>query len=45
MMLLNMRSALTVIGLAILRFGVPIVGIWLLGAVLKYAIGNHKDSE
>jgi hypothetical protein len=35
---LDLTSALTVIGLVVLRLGVPILGIWLLGAILKRVI-------
>jgi hypothetical protein len=44
-MISSLRSMLAVIGLAILRFVVPIAGIWLLGAVLRHAVGSLKDSQ
>jgi hypothetical protein len=44
-MISNLRSVLAVIGLTVLRCGVPIVGIWLLGAVLKHAVGTQKDRK
>jgi hypothetical protein len=41
----NLRSALAVLALMIVRIGVPVAGIWLLGAALKHAVGPHRNSR
>jgi hypothetical protein len=44
-MISNLKNVFTMIGLAILRCGVPIVGIWMLGVGLKHTVGTHKDNR
>ena len=39
----GLRSVFAIVGLAVIRIGVPILGIWLLGVVLKRAVGNHRE--
>jgi hypothetical protein len=38
MFILDSTSAFAVLGLAILRFGVPVIGMWLLSTGLKRAL-------
>ena len=38
-------SSLAVLALMIVRIGVPVAGIWLLGAALKHAVGPHRNSR
>jgi hypothetical protein len=41
MFTLDWTSVFAVVGLTILRFGVPILGIWLLGRALKRALPSQ----
>jgi hypothetical protein len=38
MSILDLTSALAVVALTVLRFGVPVLGIWLLGQGLKLVV-------
>jgi hypothetical protein len=38
MSVLDLTSVIAVVGLTVLRIGVPVLGIWLLGQGLKRAV-------
>lgn len=41
----ELTAVLVLIGLAILRLGVPILVIWMLGKVLHILLPRHPDSR
>jgi len=42
MVILDLTSVVAVIGLTVLRFGVPVLGIWLLSQGLKRAVPSAR---
>lgn len=43
--MLGLKRILALIGLATLRLGVPVLGIWLLCVVLRRTLGNQQHVE
>jgi len=43
--MLGLRRALALIGLLVIRLGVPVLGIWFLCVVLKRILGNQQQVE